>query len=104
MKKLLATLALGLSLGFGVFGTASVATAQTAPATAPAAVTAPAADAKADAAPAPAAPAAAAPAATPPAAKPVKPTKHAGMSDAELSAHLDKLQNERDDPAVFFFY
>ena len=61
MKKLLATLALGLSLGLGVFGTASVATAQTA---APAAVTAPAADAKpADAAPAPAAPAAAAPAA-----------------------------------------
>jgi Amt family ammonium transporter len=60
MKKLLATLALGLSLGFGVFGAASVATAQTAPA----AVTAPAAEAKpADAAPAPAAPAAAAPAA-----------------------------------------
>ncbi|MBP8149451.1 MAG: ammonia channel protein, partial [Limnohabitans sp.] len=59
MKKLLATLALGLSLGLGVFGTASVATAQTTPA----AVTAPAADAKADAAPAPAAPAAAAPAA-----------------------------------------
>jgi Amt family ammonium transporter len=59
MKKLLATLALGLSLGFGVFGAASVATAQTAPA----AVTAPAAPAKADAAPAPAAPAAAAPAA-----------------------------------------
>jgi Amt family ammonium transporter len=51
---------LGLSLGFGVFGAASVATAQTAPA----AVTAPAAEAKpADAAPAPAAPAAAAPAA-----------------------------------------
>ena len=63
MKKLLVTLALGLSLGFGVFGAASVATAQTAPA----AVTAPAAEAKpADAAPAaaaPAAPAAAAPAA-----------------------------------------
>jgi Amt family ammonium transporter len=60
MKKLLATLALGLSLGLGVFGTASVATAQTTPATAPAAVTAPAAEAKpADAAPAPAAPAAA---------------------------------------------
>ena len=56
MKKLLATLALGLSLGLGVFGTASVATAQTAPA----AVTAPAAEAKADAAPA----AAAAPAPT----------------------------------------
>ena len=64
MKKLLATLALGLSLGLGVFGTASVATAQTA---APAAVTAPAAEAKpADAAPA--APAAAAPAAAAPAA------------------------------------
>jgi len=59
MKKLLATLALGLSLGLGLFGTASVATAQTAPP----AVTAPAAEAKADAAPAPAAPAAAAPAA-----------------------------------------
>jgi Amt family ammonium transporter len=60
MKKLLATLALGLSLGLGVFGTASVATAQTAPA----AVTAPAAESKpADAAPAPAAPAAAATAA-----------------------------------------
>jgi len=59
MKKLLATLALGLSLGFGVFGAASVATAQTAPP----AVTAPAAEAKADAAPAPTAPAAAAPAA-----------------------------------------
>jgi ammonium transporter, Amt family len=60
MKKLLATLALGLSLGLGVFGTASVATAQTAPA----AVAAPAAEAKpADAAPAPAAPAAAATAA-----------------------------------------
>ncbi|MCE2781645.1 ammonium transporter [Limnohabitans sp.] len=56
MKKLFATLALGLSLGLGVFGVASVATAQTAPA----AVTAPAAEAKpADAAPAPAAPAAA---------------------------------------------
>ncbi|WP_300558141.1 ammonium transporter [Limnohabitans sp. Rim8] len=60
MKKLLATLALGLSLGLGVFGAASLATAQTAPA----AVTAPAAEAKpADAAPAPAAPAAAATAA-----------------------------------------
>jgi Amt family ammonium transporter len=58
MKKLLATLALGLSLGFGVFGTASVATAQTAPA----AVTAPAAEAKAGAA-APATAPAAAPAA-----------------------------------------
>ena len=63
MKKLLATLALGLSLGFGVFGTASVATAQTAPASAPAAMTAPAAEAKADAAPSPAAPAVADPAA-----------------------------------------
>ena len=61
MKKFLATLALGLSLGWGVFGTASVATAQTAPA---AAVAAPAADAKpADAAAPVAAPAAAAPAA-----------------------------------------
>ena len=38
MKKLLATLALGLSLGWGVFGAASVASAQTA--AAPAAVTA----------------------------------------------------------------
>jgi len=58
MKKFLATLALGLSLGLGVFGTASVATAQTAPA---AAVAAPAADAKpADAAAPVAAPAAAA--------------------------------------------
>jgi Amt family ammonium transporter len=61
MKKFLATLALGLSLGWGVFGTASVATAQTAPA---AAVAAPAADAKpADAAAPVAAPAAAATAA-----------------------------------------
>jgi Amt family ammonium transporter len=60
MKKFLATLALGLSLGLGVFGTASVATAQTAPA----AVTAPAAEAKpADAAAPVAAPAAAATAA-----------------------------------------
>jgi ammonium transporter, Amt family len=68
MKKLLATLALGLSLGFGVFGAASVATAQTAPA----AVTAPAAEAKpADATPAPAAPAAAAPAAAEAAPTPV---------------------------------
>ncbi|PUE50449.1 ammonia channel protein [Limnohabitans sp. 2KL-1] len=68
MKKLLATLALGLSLGLGVFGTASVATAQTAPA----AVTAPAAEAKpADAAAAPAAPAAAAPAAAEAAPVPV---------------------------------
>jgi len=58
MKKLLATLALGLSLGFGVFGTASVATPQTVPV----AVTAPAAEAKADAA-APATAPAAAPAA-----------------------------------------
>jgi len=59
---------LGLSLGLGVFGAASVATAQTAPA----AVTAPAADAKpADAAPAPAAPAAAAPAAAEAAPAPV---------------------------------
>jgi Amt family ammonium transporter len=63
MKKLLATLALGLSLGFGVFGAASVATAQTAPA----AVTAPAAEAKADAAPAVAT--APAPAAAPAAAE-----------------------------------
>jgi Amt family ammonium transporter len=55
MKKLLATLALGLSLGLGVFGAASVATAQTA---------APAAAAKADAA-APATAAVAAPTATP---------------------------------------
>ena len=59
MKKFLVTLALGLSLGWGVFGTASVATAQTAPA----AAAAPAAEAKpADAAApaaAPAAPAAA---------------------------------------------
>ena len=68
MKKLLATLALGLSLGLGVFGTASVANAQTA---APAAVTAPAAEAKPDAAPAPAAPAAAAPAAAETAPAPV---------------------------------
>jgi ammonium transporter, Amt family len=68
MKKLLATLALGLSLGLGVFGAASVATAQTAPA----AVTTPAAEAKtADAAPAPAAPAAAAPAAADAAPAPV---------------------------------
>ena len=59
MKKLLATLALGLSLGLGLFGAASVATAQTAPA----AATAAAAEAK----PAEAAPAAAeaAPAAVP---------------------------------------
>ena len=63
MKKLLATLALGLSLGFGVFGTASVATAQTAPA----AVAAPTAEAKADAAPAVAT--APAPAAAPAAAE-----------------------------------
>ena len=69
MKKFLATLALGLSLGLGVFGTASVATAQTA---APAAVTAPAAEAKpADAAPSPAAPAAAAPVAAEAAPAPV---------------------------------
>ena len=39
MKKLLASLALGLTLGLGFLGTASVASAQTAPA----AVTAPAA-------------------------------------------------------------
>lgn len=59
MKKLLATLALGLTLGLGLFGAASVATAQTAPA----AATAAAAEAK----PAEAAPAAAeaAPAAVP---------------------------------------
>jgi Amt family ammonium transporter len=56
MKKLLASLALGLTLGFGLLGGGSVALAQTAPA----AVTAPVADAKAPvAAPAPAAPAAA---------------------------------------------
>jgi Amt family ammonium transporter len=67
MKKLIASLALGLSLGLGVFGAASVATAQTAPA----AVTAPAAEAKADVAPAPAAPAAAAPAAAEAAPAPV---------------------------------
>eukprot|EP01041_Mallomonas_annulata_P014410 gene14410-30682_t len=60
MKKFLATLALGLSLGLGVFGTASVATAQTAPA---AAVAAPAADAKPADAAAPVAAATAAPAA-----------------------------------------
>jgi len=48
MKKLFATLALGLSLGLGLFGTTSLATAQTAPA----AVTAPAAEAKPEAAPA----------------------------------------------------
>ncbi|WP_295522284.1 ammonium transporter [Limnohabitans sp. Rim8] len=59
MKKLLATLALGLSLGWGVFGAASVATAQTAPA----AVTAPAAEAKPADAAAPATAPAAAPAA-----------------------------------------
>ena len=68
MKKLLATLALGLSLGWGVFGAASVATAQTAPA----AVTAPAAEAKpADAAAPATAPAAAAPAAAEAAPAPV---------------------------------
>ena len=59
MKKLLATLALGLSLGWGVFGAASVATAQTAPT----AVTAPAAEAKPADAAAPATAPAAAPAA-----------------------------------------
>ncbi len=60
MKKLLATLALGLSLGWGVFGTASVATAQTAPAAVAAPAEAKPADAAAPAAaPAPAAPAAA---------------------------------------------
>jgi len=60
MKKFLAILALGLSLGFGAFGTAYVATAQTAPAS----VTAPAAEAKpADAAAPATAPAAAATAA-----------------------------------------
>jgi len=60
MKNFLVTLALGLSLGLGVFGTVSVATAQTAPA----AVTAPAAEAKpADAAAPVAVPAAAATAA-----------------------------------------
>jgi Amt family ammonium transporter len=63
MKKLLASLALGLTLGLGLFGTASVVTAQTAPA----AVTAPAAKA-ADAA-APAAAPATAPAAAPAAAE-----------------------------------
>ncbi|WP_396439726.1 ammonium transporter [Limnohabitans sp.] len=63
MKKFLATLALGLSLGLGVFGTASVATAQTAPTAATAPAT-PAAEAKpADAAAPVAAPAAAATAA-----------------------------------------
>ncbi|MFM7001947.1 MAG: ammonium transporter, partial [Limnohabitans sp.] len=68
MKKLLASLALGLSLGFGLLGAGSVAVAQTAPA----AVTAPAADAKA-AAPAPAAAAeAAAPAEAAPAPVPNK--------------------------------
>jgi Amt family ammonium transporter len=73
MKKLLATLALGLSLGLGVFGTASVASAQTASATAPAAVTAPAAEAKAaDAAPATSAPAAPAAAEAAPALVPNK--------------------------------
>jgi len=62
MKKLLATLALGLSLGLGLFGAASVATAQTAPA----AASAVAADAKpAEAAPAAAEAAEAAPAAVP---------------------------------------
>ena len=66
MKKLLASLALGLTLGLGLFGTASVATAQTAPA----AVTAPAAKAADAAAPA-AAPAAAAPAAAEGAPAPV---------------------------------
>jgi Amt family ammonium transporter len=68
MKKLLATLALGLSLGWGVFGATSVATAQTAPA----AVTAPALEAKpADAAAPATAPAAAAPAAAEAAPAPV---------------------------------
>ena len=68
MKKLLASLALGVTLGLGLFSTATVATAQTAPA----AVTAPAADAKA-AAPAPAAAAeAAAPAEAAPAPVPNK--------------------------------
>ena len=65
MKKLLASLALGLTLGLGLFGTASVVTAQTAPA----AVTAPAAKA-ADAA-APATAPAAAPAAAEAAPAPV---------------------------------
>jgi Amt family ammonium transporter len=63
MKKLLAILALGLSLGLGALGTASVATAQTAPAAATAPAT-PAAQAKpADAAAPVAAPATAATAA-----------------------------------------
>jgi ammonium transporter, Amt family len=66
MKKLLASLALGLTLGLGLFATASVATAQTAPA----AVTAPAAK-EADAAAPAAAPAAAAPAAAEAAPAPV---------------------------------
>ncbi len=66
MKKLLASLALGLTLGLGFLGTATVASAQTAPA----AVTAPAADAQAAApasapAAAPAAAAEAAPAPVP---------------------------------------
>jgi Amt family ammonium transporter len=59
MKKFLATLALGLSLGLGVLGMASVATAQTAPA----AVAAPAAEAKPADTAAPAAAPTAAPAA-----------------------------------------
>ncbi|WP_396430678.1 ammonium transporter, partial [Limnohabitans sp.] len=65
MKKLLATLALGLTLGFGVFGAASVATAQTAPA----AVSAPAAATPAEAKPADAAAPATAPSAAPAAAE-----------------------------------
>ena len=68
MKKLLASLALGLTLGLGFLGTASVATAQTAPA----AVTAPAAKAADAAAPATAPAASAASAPTPaPAPAPV---------------------------------
>ena len=69
MKKLLATLALGLSLGWGVFGAASVATAQTA--AAPAAVTAAAEAKPADAAAPATAPAAAATAAAETAPAPV---------------------------------
>ena len=69
MKKFLATVALGLSLGLGVFGTASVATAQTAPA--PAATAAPAEAKPADAAVPATAPAAAAPAAAETAPAPV---------------------------------
>ena len=69
MKKLLATLALGLSLGWGVFGAASVASAQTA--AAPAAVTAAAEAKPADAAAPATAPAAAATAAAETAPAPV---------------------------------